>query len=140
MQQTPTNLPSPPPSELERLFDSPAVTYIIAIAGLLIIVSVGYYMMEFFRNLITGGEDATELISEVEQLKSSNYISDEERKRLNLAAPIAALADNEKLDPELGMLRKIREAKKQKSNNKPDSNKMFEEILGQINDLNDSSE
>ena len=122
------------------MFDSPAVTYIIAIAGLLIIVSVGYYMMEFFRNLITGGEDATELISEVEQLKSSNYISDEERKRLNLAAPIAALADNEKLDPELGMLRKIREAKKQKSNNKPDSNKMFEEILGQINDLNDSSE
>ena len=140
MQQTPANLPSPPPTEIERLFDSPAVTYIIAIAGLLIIVSVGYYMMEFFRKLITGGEDATDLISEVEQLKSSNYISDEERKRLNLAAPIAALANNEKLDPELEMLRRIRDAKKQKSNNGIDSNKMFEEIADQKNDLIDSSE
>ena len=38
MQQTPANLPSPPPTEIERLFDSPAVTYIIAIAGLLIVL------------------------------------------------------------------------------------------------------
>jgi hypothetical protein len=62
----------------------------------------------------------------LEQLKSTAYMTDEEKRRLNAASPIAALAKDGEVDPELAVFRKIKQQRMSNQNSEKES--MFNEL------------
>ena len=83
------------PAEFKGPFDdwlneNPILGWVIGGVAVLIIVTVGYYLVEFFRNQITQdpNNDPAQKLSELEQLKSTAYMTDEEKKRLSAAAKL----------------------------------------------------
>jgi hypothetical protein len=142
MQQqivTPTDGAVPTKEEvaapLEWLFESnPILAWAIVIAGLLILVTVAYYAIEYFRQSISDdpSTDTAEKLSELEQLKSTSYMTEEEKRRLNAASPIVGMAKGEAIDPELAVFRKIKEQRV--SNQNLPKEPMFNEIEDNPND------
>lgn len=124
------------PVEVEGPFDqwlseNPMAGWVIGGVAILIIVVIGYYLIEFFRKLITQdpNNDPAQKLSELEQLKSTSYMTEEEKKRLNEAADFGKLSPNGPLDPELVEFRKIKQLRMQ-SEDSQDS-PTFEEIEDQ---------
>lgn len=114
---------------LEWLFESnPIMAWAIVIAGLLILVTIAFYAIEYFRKSMANDPVAatSEKLSELEQLKSTSYMTDEEKRRLNAASPIAALVKEGKVDPELAVFRKIKQQRMSNQNLENDS--MFNEV------------
>ena len=114
---------------LDWLFESnPIMAWSIVIAGLLILVTIAYYAIEYFRQSINDdpASATSEKLSELEQLKSTAYMTDEEKRRLNAASPIAALAKDGEVDPELAVFRKIKQQRMSNQNSEKES--MFNEL------------
>ena len=121
------------PVEIEGPFDqwlreNPTLGWVIASVVILIIVVVGYYMVEFFRKLITQDpdNDPTQKLSELEQLKLTSYMTEEEKKRLTEAADFGMLSPTGPLDPELAEFRKIKQLRTQSDDSQ--DGPTFEEI------------
>ena len=124
------------PVEIKGPFDdwikqNPIGSWVVGGVTILIIVMVGYYLIEFFRKWITEdpNNDPAQKLSELEQLKSTAYMTDEEKKRLNAAANFGALTPGGPLDPELAEFRKIKQLRMQ--NEESQNGPTFEEIEDQ---------
>ena len=110
------------------LRENPILGWVIGGATILIIVAVGYFLIDFFRKWITEDpeNDPVQKLSELEQLKSTAYMTDEEKKRLNSAADFGMLNPSGPLDPELAEFRKIKQMRTQ--NEDSQDGPTFEEI------------
>ena len=104
------------PVELKGPFDdwlreNPIQGWVVGGVTILIIVAVGYFLIDFFRKWITEDpdNDPAQKLSELEQLKSTAYMTDEEKKRLNASADFGKLSPSGPLDPELAEFRKIKQ-------------------------------
>ena len=95
----------------ELLKENPFLGWIVGGAVILIIVAIGYYLISYFRKWITedADNDPAQKLSELEQLKSTAYMTDEEKKRLNKVASFGKLSPSGPLDPELAEFRKIKQ-------------------------------
>jgi len=121
------------PVAVEGLFDdllkeNPMVGWVFGGVTLLIILVIGYYLVDFFRRWITEDpdNDPAQKLSELEQLKSTAYMTEEEKKRLNTVADFGKLSPSGPLDPELAEFRKIKQMR-MTNGDLPDEPK-FEEI------------
>ena len=121
------------PAELKGPLDdwlreNPILGWVVGGVAILIIVVIGYYLIEFFRKLITQdpNNDPAQKLSELEQLKSTAYMTDEEKKRLNAAVDFGKLSPAGPLDPELAEFRKIKQMRMQ--NEDSQDGPTFEEI------------
>ena len=112
----------------DLLKENPIATWVIGGVAILIIVMVGYYLINFFRRWITEDpdNDPAQKLSELEQLKSTAYMTEEEKKRLNTIADFGKLSPSGPLDPELAEFRKIKQMR-MPNGDLPDEPK-FEEI------------
>ena len=95
----------------DLLHANPMAGWVISGVAILIIVLVGYYMINFFRRWIREDpdNDPVQKLSELEQLKSTAYMTEEEKKRLNTIADFGMLSPSGPLDPELAEFRKIKQ-------------------------------
>ena len=121
------------PEELKGPFDdwlkaNPIQSWVIGGIAILIIVAIGYYLIEFFRMKITEDpdNDPAQKLSELEQLKSTTYMTDEEKRRLSEAADFGKLSPSGPLDPELAEFRKIKQLRMQSDDS--ETGPTFEEI------------
>jgi len=121
------------PAEVQGPFDhllkeNPVGSWVIGGVAILIIVTIGYYLIDFFRKWITedSDNDPAQKLSEVEQLKSTAYMTEEEKKRLNATTDFGKLSPSGPLDPELAEFRKIKQMR-MPNEDLPDAPK-FEEI------------
>ncbi len=106
------NVPAEVKGPFENLLkENPIAGWVVGGVALLIIVVIGYYLVDFFRRWITEDpdNDPAAKLSELEQLKSTAYMTDEEKKRLNEAANFGKLSPSGPLDPELAEFRKIKQ-------------------------------
>lgn len=124
------------PAEVEGPFDqwlnqNPMLGWVIGGVAILVIVAVGYYLIDFFRKWITEDpdNDPAQKLSELEQLKSTAYMTEEEKKRLSAAASFGKLSPTGPLDPELAEFRKIKQLRMQSDDSQ--DGPTFEEIEDQ---------
>ena len=121
------------PAEVQGPFDellrnNPFLGWVVGGASILIIVVTGYYMIDFFRKQITEdpNNDPVKKMSELEQLKSTAYMTEEEKKRLNASTAFGKFSPTGPLDPELAEFRKIKQMRV--STDPPEDEPTFEEI------------
>ena len=112
----------------ELLKENPILGWVAGGVAILILVAIGYYLIDIFRRQITEdpNNEPAQKLSELEQLKSTAYMTDEEKKRLNKVADFGKLSPSGPLDPELAEFRKIKQMRM--PNDDSSDGPKFEEI------------